>query len=221
MLIVIEGVDGSGKQTQTQMLYERLLCGGTNVKKIQFPDYGSDTSALVKLYLGGAFGEKGGEVNPYVASSFYAVDRIGSYLMNWRNDYENGTLILADRYTTSNAVHQAGKLAKHERDAYLDWLFDYEYRLMSLPVPDMVIFLDMPVEYGRRLIAERENKITGQKEKDIHERDSAHMVTAYENAKCVAKKYGWQVISCVDGGEIRTVDSINDEIYKLIRSVKK
>lgn len=219
MLVVIEGVDGSGKQTQTQKLYERLLTEGKDIKKIQFPNYESETSALVKLYLKGDFGDKPEDVNPYVASSFYAVDRIGSYLMDWKEDYEKGTLILSDRYTTSNAVHQAGKLSEDKRDSYLDWLFNYEYKLLSLPTPDLVIFLDMPVEYGRELICNRNNKITGGVEKDIHEKDISHMQNAYENALYVAKKYNWKIISCVENGKIRSIDSINQEIYSLINKV--
>ncbi|MDD3766303.1 MAG: thymidylate kinase [Eubacteriales bacterium] len=216
MLVVIEGVDGSGKQTQTAKLYERLLKEGRDVRKIQFPNYESETSALVKMYLGGVFGDKPEDVNPYVASSFYAVDRIGSYLMDWKKDYEKGTLILSDRYTTSNAVHQAGKLPGGARDGFLDWLFDYEYRLLSLPKPDLVIFLDMPFEHGRRLISNRSNKITGGMQKDIHENDAMHIQSAYENALYVAKKYGWKIISCVEDGKVRSIDSIHQEIYSLI-----
>lgn len=216
MLVVIEGVDGSGKQTQTAKLYERLLKEGRDVRKIQFPNYESETSALVKMYLGGVFGDKPEDVNPYVASSFYAVDRIGSYLMDWKKDYEKGTLILSDRYTTSNAVHQAGKLPGGARDGFLDWLFDYEYRLLSLPKPDLVIFLDMPFEHGRRLISNRSNKITGGMQKDIHENDAMHIQSAYENALYVAKKYGWKIISCVEDGKVCSIDSIHQEIYSLI-----
>ena len=215
-IIVIDGLDGSGKSTQLEIIQKKLEEMNYNVKTISFPDYDSPSSALVKMYLGGVFGDKPEDVNPYVASSFYAVDRIGSYLMDWKKDYEKGTLILSDRYTTSNAVHQAGKLPGGARDGFLDWLFDYEYRLLSLPKPDLVIFLDMPFEHGRRLISNRSNKITGGMQKDIHENDAMHIQSAYENALYVAKKYGWKIISCVEDGKVRSIDSIHQEIYSLI-----
>lgn len=217
MLIVIEGVDGSGKQTHTDKIYKRLMQEGKNVKEIHFPDYNSETSALVKMYLGGSFGEKAEDVSPYVASSFYAVDRIASYIMNWKNEYQSGQVILADRYTTSNAIHQACKLSDGEQGKYLDWLFDFEYNILGLPKPDLVIFLDMPPQYGLELIRKRDNKITGQQEKDIHEKDTAHLNNSYKTALFVAKRYGWNVIRCVDDGKIRPVDEINDEIYNLIK----
>lgn len=216
MLIVIEGVDGSGKQTHTEKIFQRLVHDGRRVKKIHFPDYESDTSALVKMYLSGKFGQKPDDVSPYVASSFYAVDRIASYLQNWKKEYEQGDLILSDRYTTSNAVHQAGKLSGDERDCYLDWLFEYEYNTLGLPKPGLVVFLDMPPKFGLELIRKRDNKITGENEKDIHEKDIAHLTKAYDTALYVAQKYGWSVVKCVSGEKIRTIDEINDEIFKLI-----
>lgn len=216
MLIVIEGVDGSGKQTHTDKIYSRLTQNGKSVKKIHFPDYDSDTSALVKMYLNGQFGQNPDDVSPYVASSFYAVDRIASYLMSWKKEYETGDIILADRYTTSNAVHQAGKLGKDERDSYLDWLFDFEYNVLGLPNPDLVVFLDMPPQYGLELIRNRDNKITGENEKDIHEKDVSHLSKSYQNALCVAQKYGWSIVKCVSDGKIRSIDEINDEIFNLI-----
>lgn len=219
MLIVIEGVDGSGKQTHTDRIYKRLVSHCKCVKEIHFPDYNSDTSALVKMYLGGSFGQKPEDVSPYVASSFYAVDRIASYLAGWRSEYERGDVILADRYTTSNAVHQAAKLEGAERDAYLDWLFDFEYRILGLPKPDLVVFLDMPPEFGAALIKSRDNKITGGQDKDIHEKDARHLDKAYQNALYIAEKYGWSIIRCVADGKVRPIDEINDEIYNLIAGV--
>jgi dTMP kinase len=215
MLIVIEGIDGSGKETQTNLLEHRLKQHGP-VRTLNFPDYKSDTSALVKLYLAGRFGTDAMEVNPYTASSFYAVDRIGSYLMNWKQDYLAGTTILCDRYTTSNAIHQASKLSGESRDAYLSWLFQYEYQLLQLPEPDLVVFLDMPPAYGKKLTAKRNNKITGASQKDIHERDEAYLKACYETALYVAKQYGWKVIPCVNQGEIRPIEEIHDEIYMTV-----
>ena len=218
MLVVIEGVDGSGKQTQTQLLHDRLK-DKFKIRRLTFPDYNSDTSALVKMYLGGEFGNNPESVNAYASSSFYAVDRIGGYLKDWHEDYERGDFILCDRYTTSNAVHQAGKLSGKERDNYLDWLFDYEYKLLGLPKPDLVFFLDVPPEVSRELMKNRSNKITGESEKDIHESNADYITKSYENALYVAKKCGWNVIECVKNGKLRSIDDINDEIYNLVMGV--
>lgn len=218
MLVVIEGVDGSGKQTQTQLLHDRLR-DNFKIRRLTFPDYNSDTSALVKMYLGGEFGNKPESVNAYASSSFYAVDRIGGYLKDWHEDYERGDFILCDRYTTSNAVHQAGKLSGKERDDYLDWLFDYEYRLLGLPKPDLVFFLDVPPEVSRELMKNRNNKITGESEKDIHESNADYITKSYENALYVAKKCGWNVIECVKNGKLRSIEDINDEIYNLVMGI--
>ena len=218
MLVVIEGVDGSGKQTQTQLIHDRLR-DNFKIRRLTFPDYNSDTSALVKMYLGGEFGNKPESVNAYASSSFYAVDRIGGYLKDWHEDYERGDFILCDRYTTSNAVHQAGKLSGKERDDYLDWLFDYEYRLLGLPKPDLVFFLDVPPEVSRELMKNRNNKITGESEKDIHESNADYITKSYENALYVAKKCGWNVIECVKNGKLRSIEDINDEIYNLVMGI--
>ena len=218
MLVVIEGVDGSGKQTQTQLLHDRLK-DNFKIRRLTFPDYNSDTSALVKMYLGGEFGNKPESVNAYASSSFYAVDRIGGYLKDWHEDYERGDFILCDRYTTSNAVHQAGKLSGKERDDYLDWLFDYEYKLLGLPKPDLVFFLDVPPEVSRELMKNRNNKITGESEKDIHESNADYITKSYENALYVAKKCGWNVIECVKNGKLRSIEDINDEIYNLVMGI--
>jgi dTMP kinase len=217
VLIVIEGVDGSGKQTHTEKIYGRLTREGLRAQLIRFPDYDSDASAPVKMYLGGKFGTKPEDVSPYAASTFYAVDRIASYLTRWKTAYQRGDFILADRYTTSNAVHQACKLAPDERERYLAWLFEFEYGILELPTPDLVVFLDMPPAFGRRLTDGRRNKMTGGEERDIHERDFAHLDASYHAALYAAEKYGWRVVHCVRGGELRSVDDINDEIYKLIR----
>lgn len=218
MLVVIEGVDGSGKQTQTKLLYDRLS-ENMRVRKLTFPDYESDTSTLVKMYLGGEFGQKPEDVNAYVSSSFYAVDRVGSFLKDWKRDYDDGVFILCDRYTTSNAVHQAGKLSGQEKDDYLDWLFDYEYGLLKLPRPDLVIFLNVPPDISRELMKNRNNKITGQQQKDIHESNADFIKKSYENALYVAKKCGWKVIDCVRYGALRSPEEIGNEIYELVMNI--
>ncbi len=220
MLVVIEGVDGSGKQTQSQMLYDRLT-EKFEIRRLTFPCYESDTSTLVKMYLGGEFGTKPEDVNAYASSTFYAADRIGSFLKDWRSDYEGGKFILCDRYTTSNAVHQAGKLEGEEKDRFLEWLFDYEYNLLGLPRPDYVFFLDVPPAVSRKLMENRSNKITGQQEKDIHEKNSDYLEKSYNNALYVAKKCGWNVIECVKDGKLRSIEDINDEIYNLVMSDDK
>ncbi len=220
MLVVIEGVDGSGKQTQSQMLYDRLS-EKFEIRRLTFPCYESDTSALVKMYLGGEFGTKPEDVNAYASSTFYAADRIGSYLKDWRKDYEGGKLVLCDRYTTSNAVHQAGKLCDEEKDKFLDWLFHYEYNLLGLPKPDYVFFLDVPPDVSKKLMENRNNKITGEQEKDIHEKNSDYLEKSYNNALYVAKKCGWNVIECVKNGKLRSIEDINDEIYNLVMSNDK
>lgn len=218
MLVVIEGVDGSGKQTQAQLLHEKLK-SSFKVRRLTFPDYESDTSALVKMYLGGEFGRKPESVNAYAASSFYAVDRVGGFLKDWKKDYDDGVFMLCDRYTTSNAVHQAGKLEGEQKDAYLEWLFDYEYNLLGLPKPDLVLFLDVPPEISLGLMKDRNNKITGEKQKDIHEDNFEYIKKSYENALYVAKKCGWHTVHCVHDGKLRAPEDISAEIYNLVMNI--
>ncbi|MTI58917.1 MAG: thymidylate kinase [Firmicutes bacterium] len=210
-LIVIEsGTDSSGKATQTDKLYQRLKKESYNIKKIQFPDYQSRSSELVKMYLNGEFGSKPGDVNSYAASTFYAVDRYASYQLKWKKDYQDGKIILADRYTTSNMVHQASKIKDlKEKEEYLDWLYDLEFNRFLLPEPDLVIFLDVPPEKSRALMDKRAEG------KDIHEQDINYLSSTYDNACWLAEKYKWQVIDCVRGNIMRTVEEIHEEIYDL------
>ncbi len=213
-LIIIEAGDGSGKATQTAKLYERLLAEGHKVRKITFPNYDSDSSALVKMYLKGDFGQSADDVNPYVASTFYTVDRYASFKKEWEEFYNEGGIVIADRYTTSNMVHQASKIKDSEElERYLDWLWEFEFGKFGLPVPDAVLFLNMPPECSEKLMAKRMNKFTGEAEKDIHEKDSDHLRLAYENAINIAGKYDWIKIDCVAEGEIRSIDSIHETIY--------
>ena len=171
-LIIIEsGSDASGKATQTRKLYERLLTDGYNIKKVEYPNYKSESSSLVKMYLRGDFGSKASDVDPYVSSTFFAADRYASYKTEWEDFYKNDGIILSDRYTTSNMVHQASKMDESNRDKYLDWLFDYEFNLYKIPKPDCVIFLDVPIEFSKKLMENRKNKFTGEDKKDIHESD--------------------------------------------------
>ena len=222
-LIVIEGVDSSGKETQTNRLAEKLAELGYPVKQISFPDYESDSSALVKMYLGGAFGKKPDAVSPYAASLFYAADRYASFKTKWMQDYEDGTLIICDRYVTSNMIHQASKISDNgQKDAFLDWLCDLEYEKLALPKPDQVFFLDMPPEMSVRLMKERQNKITGEAQKDIHESDTGYLEKSYRNAKLISEKYGFTEIRCDREGQLRSIDDIGDEILSIVlRSVRK
>jgi len=217
-LICIEAGDGSGKETQSKKLYQRLKEDHDRVMEVEFPNYASESSALIKMYLRGEFGSRPGDVSPYVASTFYAVDRYASYRKEWEQFYKGGGIVLADRYTTSNMVHQASKIAEEpEREKFLEWLRDFEFRLFGLPEPDCVLFLDMPAEYAARLIENRKNKFTGKAEKDIHEKDPVYLERSYRTSLWLAEKYDWHRISCVKEGNVRSVEDIHNEIYGIVR----
>lgn len=219
-MIVIEACDASGKETQTKKLYERLISDGYNVRKIEFPNYESPSSSLVKMYLNGDFGEKPEDVNPYVSSTFYAVDRYASFKKDWEQFYMQGGIIIADRYTTANAIHQASKLKRdEEKEKFLNWLWNFEYNIFGLPEPDCVIFLDMPPEFSRKLMKERKNKINGCSEKDIHEKDMEYLEMSYKNSCFIAEKYGWNKIKCTNDGKIKSIDTIHNEIYDIIKQI--
>lgn len=215
-LIIIEAGDGSGKATQTKALYDHLAADGKRIHRVEFPDYGSDSSALVRMYLGGSFGEHADDVNAYAASTFFAVDRYASYQMKWKKYYEAGDIILADRYTTSNMVHQAVKLTDAaERDAFLDWLWDFEFQKLGLPVPDLVIFLDMDPAVSDRLIAARAKEKA--QEKDIHEKDTSYLHRCHAAYEVLAQKYDWQTIRCSACGAPRTIEEIHADVYAAVK----
>ena len=217
-LYVIDGTDGSGKQTQFKKLQERLTQDGIDYRVVSFPNYDSDSSALVKMYLSGEFGKNAKDVSPYIASTFYAADRYATFKTGYQEYYNNGGIILADRYTTANMVHQAGKISdKEEREKFLKWLWDFEFNLYGLPVPTEVFFLNMPVEKSLELMENRENKFTHDTKKDIHESDEQHLKDSYLAACDVAKKYNWYEIICVKDGEKRTIEDIHEEIYNEIK----
>lgn len=216
-LIALEAGDGCGKRTQAEKLYARLTAEGYRVRKVQFPDYSSDSSALIKMYLNGEFGSEPEEVSPYVASVFYAVDRYASYKKEWEDFYKNGGIIIADRYTTANMVHQAVKIADEmQRTHFINWLLDFEFNLFQLPAPDCVIFLDVPPEYSRKLIDGRINQ-SGEAEKDIHERNNQYMIKTYHNACEIAARHQWHRINCVAGGRLREINDIHAEIYQVVK----
>ena len=209
-IMVIDGLDGCGKSTQLSMLDTALKARGIHYRQISFPDYEQPSSALVKMYLGGDLGGSPAAVNAYAASSFYAVDRYASYKCFWEQDYLNDVPIVAARYTTSNAIHQMTKCPEDEWDSFLEWLEDYEYNLLGLPRPDLVIFLDMPPEVSQKLL---EKRYDGDAEKkDIHERDRSYLQNCRKAALYVAEKFGWTVIPCSRDGEPLPLQEINDQL---------
>ncbi|MCL2081203.1 MAG: thymidylate kinase [Oscillospiraceae bacterium] len=214
MLIVIEGIDGSGKSTQLALLKSRLTADGFVYHALDFPRYGRPGGQLAKLYLQGAFGKKPGDVNPYAASSFFSVDRISSYLEDWRGIYEQGTLIVSDRYTTSNATHHGSKFPPERREAFFSWLFTFEYELLGLPKPDLTILLDIPSDAVQELLSGRGEG------KDIHERDTDYLRLCRESALQAAALYGWRRVGCIGGdGRLRSENDIHEEIYRYIREI--
>ena len=219
-LIVIEGTDSSGKETQTAMLFERLSEKISNIRKISFPNYESPACAPVKMYLAGEFGTDAEKVNPYPASTMYAIDRYASYKTDWGKFYNDGGIIITDRYTTSNMVHQASKIDNsQEKDMYLSWLEDLEYNKMGIPRPDLVIFLNMPTETAQKLMAERKNKITGEDKKDIHEKNVEYLKKSHKNACEISKKYSWKEIKCVENDRLKTIEEISNEVFELVNGI--
>ena len=215
-LIVIDGLDGSGKTTQFEIIREKLS-GTHSVKAISFPDYDNPSSALVKMYLGGELAKDADGVNAYAASSFYAVDRYASYKMFWEENYKNGDLVLASRYVSSNAIHQMVKLDESDWDSYLKWLSDYEYGKLGLPVPNLVIFLDMPVEISQKLMSERYGG--DESKKDIHEANVKYLQACRKSALYAAEKLGWKIVDCSADGKPLTVEEINVKLLQLINEV--
>ena len=215
-LIIFEGLDGSGKGTQTKLTAQRLQQQGYDLRQITFPDYESESSALVRMYLSGAFGDKPDDVNAYAASSFYAVDRYASYKTGWGEFYREGGLVLSDRYTTSNAVHQGGKLEGKAREEFFSWLYDLEFNRMGLPKPDLVLWLDMPVEIAEALMRRRESDTSTKA--DIHERDDGYLHKCREVAQQAADYFGWTRVSCVRDGKLRSIEDIHEELYARVKS---
>ena len=222
-LFVIEGTDGSGKQTQVEKLTQRLTENNMEYMKLSFPRYESESSSLVKMCLAGKFGENAKDVSPYIASTFYAADRYATYKTVFEKYYNDGGIIIADRYTTANMVHQAGKIKdEKEREKFLNWLWDFEFNLYGIPVPTEVFFLNMPPEYALELMKNRENKITHESKKDIHEKDKEHIKDSYLAACDLVKKYNWYEIQCVKDNKIRTIEEIHEEIYQeIVKQLKK
>lgn len=216
-LIVFEGTDGSGKATQTRLVCQELDARGIPYRKLEFPRYQEESSALIRLYLSGAFGEKADDVNGYAAATFFAVDRYASYKQDWGEFYEQGGLVIADRYTTSNAVHQTGKLPSEERQAFLDWLFHFEYKLLGLPKPTRVLYLDLPTELSGQMMRRREQETGTQA--DIHEQDAEYLRHCRENAAFVVDYCGWTKVDCAEGEHVRSIEDIHAEVMGLLEDL--
>lgn len=213
-IIVIEGLDGSGKATQTKILAEMLESKGYKVRKLEFPDYANPSSSLVKMYLGGDFGSNPSDVNAYAASAFYAVDRVASFLQFWKKDYEDGTVILSDRYATSNIIYQMSKVEDSQRDEFIEWQNDFEYNKLGIPQPDAVIYLDVEPEVSQKLM---EKRYGGDMSKmDLHERNVKFLLDCRKSALYAAEKCNWKVINCCENGEIKTIEKISEEIKEAI-----
>lgn len=217
-LIAIEGTDSSGKQTQSELVYKKLCDLGIKARRVSFPAYESDSSALVKMYLAGDFGARAEDVNAYAASILYAADRFATFRKDWGHDYNNGVVIVADRYVSSNMIHQASKCSSNdEKDKFIKWLEELEYGHLGLPRPNAAVFLNMPTEKAAELMRSRLNKIDNSSVKDIHESNAEYLKKSYENAVYIAKLRGWTQIECVSGREVRSVEDINAEIMDTVK----
>ena len=216
-LIVFEGTDGSGKATQSKLLLERLQREGFDCRPLTFPRYGKPSAAPLEEYLHGAYGSHPEAVNAYAASTFFAVDRYASYQQDWGKYYESGGILVADRYTTSNAVHQASKLPEGERQAFLKWLFDFEYRLLQLPEPTLVFYLDVPTEITEKMMRCREAQTNTTA--DIHEQDDGYLRACRRAAQKTAEECAWHCIDCSQNGEMRNAGDIHEEIYRCVREL--
>ncbi len=216
-LIVIEGTDGSGKSTQFRLLTQRVAEEGYQFQKLVFPQYQEESSALIRMYLKGEFGTSPSDVSAYAASAFFAVDRYASYKKVWGDWYEYGGLVLSDRYTTSNAVHQASKEPEEKQGEFLRWLYEFEYDKLGLPRPDLTIYLDVPTDFTEKMMRRREADTNTTA--DIHEQDLQYLATCRRTGKAAAAFYNWTVIECVRNGEMRSIEDIHEEIYRHVRAL--
>ena len=213
-LIVFEGTDGSGKSTQFQALCARVEQTGTPFRRLVFPQYQEPSSALIRMYLGGEFGSRPGDVNPYAASAFYAVDRYASYKTKWGSFYEAGGIVIADRYTTSNAVHQCSKLPQEQWNDFLRWAFDYEYRLLGLPAPDAVVYLQVDPAVSQKLMTGRYHG--DESRKDVHEKDIEYLARSRRAAEYCAEHLGWTTVHCTHSDAMRSIEDIQAEVQGIV-----
>lgn len=216
-LVVFEGIDGSGKSTQFKMICDRLSAEKVDFQRIVFPRYDKASSALIKMYLGGEFGTDPGEVNAYAASSFYAVDRYASFVQDWRGHYDNGALIMTDRYTSSNALHQGAKLKTNERRDFFRWLDEYEFDLIGLPRPDLTFYMNIEVSLASQRVNERSTQTDTPA--DIHEQDMEYLKSCAQSGMMAAGQYGWYVVDCQRDGKPRAADDIHNEVYVELRNL--
>lgn len=226
-IIVIEGTDGSGKQTQTRLLMERLRKEGYNMYTTSFPNYDSDSSALVKMYLGGEISSEANGVSAKAASIFYAADRYITYKQEIERKYEYGKVMVFDRYVGSNIIHQGSKVISNISDEiekqeklqeFITWLDNLEHNDFGIPRADVTIYLRVPVEYTIKLREGRNNKITGGEKQDIHEADTNHLKNAGMSGMMAADMLGWNVVECVKDGKMRTIDDIAEEVYTIVKN---
>lgn len=216
-IIVIEGLDGSGKATQTKILYDKLMSKGIKTRRLEFPDYSNPSSSLVKMYLNGDFGSKPEDVNAYAASAFYAVDRAASYMQFWKNDYAAGTVILSDRYATSNIIYQMSKLPESEWKSFIKWQDDFEYNKFGIPRADLVIYLDVDPTVSQKLMEKRYNGDNSKK--DLHEKNLNFLLECRKSALYAAEKCNWIIINCCENGNIKSIEKISKEIEKAASSI--
>jgi len=216
-LVVFEGIDGSGKSTQFDLLCDRYKAEGEQFMRLRFPRYDKPSSALLKMYLGGDFGDDPDAVNAYAASAFYAVDRVASFIQDWRDYYENGGLVLTDRYTTSNSIHQGAKMQPGQRERFFDWLYEFEFTYLGLPAPDLVVYLDIEAEQAARRLLRRQDA-TGT-DGDIHEKDSMYLEQCALTGSVAAAHFGWHKVRCFEHGHERGADEIHREIYTILKHI--
>lgn len=214
-IIVIEGLDGSGKATQSELLFEELRKSGKRVRKLSFPDYGSLSSGPVRMYLNGEFGKHPDDVDSYAASVLYAVDRFANFRSVWKEDYENGVIFVCDRYTTSNEVFQTSKLPKEQWDEYIHWLEEFEYGLMGIPKPSLVLFLNMSEECSARLLEKRYGG--DEAKKDIHEQDEEYQKRCRQAALYCADTLGWKKIDCDENDTLLSIEEIHSKVMETVK----
>lgn len=213
-LILFEsGTDGAGKETQANLLVDYFMDKGLEVRKINFPRYDRDSSALIRQYLNGDFGLNPAQINPYIASSFYAVDRFASYLEDWKTFYEKGGIIVLDRYSSSNMLYQGAKMPDEKSlIEYVDWLIDFEHTKGGLPLPDQTFYLDVTPSISEKMREGRALKNLGKK--DIHEENLEYMNTCYQTGLTLANYLNWTKIECTKNGELLDISSIHEKIIK-------
>lgn len=220
ILIAIDGVDASGKETQSKMLYEKIKKTGKKVRCISFPMYENQSSYLVREYLGGAYGTDPSDVNAYAASMLFAADRFATFKTDWGKSYFSDEIIIADRYVTSNLIHQAGKISdQDEKKSFIEWAEDFEYEKLGLPKPNVTLFLDMPTEYAQQLMSGRSNKIDGGDTLDIHEGNKNYLEKSYKNASDICDMLGWKKILCVNDGKILSPETIAEAVFEAVKNV--